>query len=140
MLHREVNVRQRLGLYALGGVDYQERAFARSQASGDLVREVDMARRVYQIELVLLARYGTVGHAYSLGLYGDSALAFEVHRIQVLLDHVSGVDGTGNLKQTVSESGLAVVDVGDYAEVADEREVHTAMVAWKEQQNEMRGT
>ena len=56
MLEREVQVGQCLRLDPLGGVDDEQRAFARSQAAGDLVREVDVTRGVDQIEDVRLVR------------------------------------------------------------------------------------
>ena len=55
VLDREVGVGQRLRLDALRGVDQQQRAFAGGQRSRHLVREVDVARRVDQVEDVLLA-------------------------------------------------------------------------------------
>ena len=55
VLDREVGVGQRLRLDALRRVDEQQRAFAGGQRARHLVREVDVARRVDQIEDVLLA-------------------------------------------------------------------------------------
>ena len=45
-----VAVGQRLGLNALAGVDQQHRPLAGGQRPGDLVAEVDVARRVDQVE------------------------------------------------------------------------------------------
>ncbi len=47
------------------------------------------------------------------------ALPFDVHRVEVLLAHIAGVDGAGQLQDPVGERGLAVVDVGHDGEVAD---------------------
>ena len=55
VLDGQVDVGQRLGLDALGGVDHQQRAFAGGQRARDLVGEVDVAGRVDQVELVHLA-------------------------------------------------------------------------------------
>ncbi len=52
----EVGVRQRLRLDALRGIDDEERALARRERARDLVREIDVARRVDEVEDVLLAR------------------------------------------------------------------------------------
>ena len=51
VLEREVDVRHGLRLDALRGVDHEQRALARGEAARDLVREVDVARRVDQVEL-----------------------------------------------------------------------------------------
>ena len=55
VLDREVGVGERLRLDALRRVDQQQRAFARGERPRHLVREVDVARRVDQVEDVLLA-------------------------------------------------------------------------------------
>ena len=55
VLDRLVDVGQRLRLDALGGVHHQQRAFAGGEAAADFIGEVDVARRVHQVELVGLA-------------------------------------------------------------------------------------
>ena len=50
VLHGEVEVGERLGLDALGGVDQQQHPFAGGQRSRHLVGEIDMARRVDQVQ------------------------------------------------------------------------------------------
>ena len=56
VLDREVGVGQRLRLDALRRVDQQQRAFAGGQRPRHFVGEVDVARRVDQVEDVLLRR------------------------------------------------------------------------------------
>src|SRR5207245_1548521 len=53
LLDREVGVRERLRLDALRRVDEQHRALARRQRTAYLVGEVDVARRVDEIQLVV---------------------------------------------------------------------------------------
>ena len=55
VLDRQVGVGERLRLDALRRVDEQQRALARRQRPRDLVREVDVAGRVDQVEDVVLA-------------------------------------------------------------------------------------
>ena len=62
--------------------------------------------------------------SHVLGLDGDAAFALEVHRVEVLGAHVTGVDGLGELEDAVAQRALAVVDVGDDREVANTCEVH----------------
>ena len=97
MLHRQVDVGQRLRLYPLSGVDDQQRPLARRQAARHLVAEVDVARGVDEVELVRLALGLRVGHADRLGLDGNSSLALQVHGVQDLLDHIPALDGAGSL-------------------------------------------
>ncbi len=52
-VQRQVQVRQRLRLDALGGVHQQHRAFARLQRTRHLVGEVDVAGRVDQVQHVI---------------------------------------------------------------------------------------
>ena len=54
-----------------------------------------------------------------LGLDGDAPFSLNVHRVEVLLAHEAGVDGTGDLEDPIREGGLAVIDVTDDREVAD---------------------
>ena len=118
---REVHVGQRLGLDALGGVDDEDGALAGLEAAADLVAEVDVARRVDEVEAVRLAVACCVLQAHRPGLDGDALLALEVHRVQDLTRHLARVDGVRQLQDAVRQRRLPVVDVGDDAEVAQAR-------------------
>ena len=122
VLDREVGVRERLRLDPLRRVDDEQRALARLQRARDLVREVDVAGRVDQVQLVALPE-----HAHGLRLDRDPALALELHRVEQLLLHVAVGDRVGELEDAVGERRLAVVDVGDDREVADVCLVHAAI-------------
>ena len=115
---REVRVRDGLRLDALRRVDDEHRAFARLERARHLVGEVDMAGRVDEVELVLLALVGVLDR-HGRGLDGDAALALEVHRVEELGAGLALGDGLGRLQQAVCEGRLAVVNVGDDGEVAD---------------------
>ena len=82
--HGEVDVGQRLGLDALGGVDDEDRALARLERAAHLVGEVDVARRVDEVERVGLSVGGVVLDAHGAGLDRDPLLALEVHRVEHL--------------------------------------------------------
>ena len=84
VLDREVRVRERLRLDPLRRVDDEQRALARLERARDLVREVDVARRVDQVELVPVPV-----DAHRLRLDRDPALALEVHRVEQLLAHLA---------------------------------------------------
>jgi hypothetical protein len=129
-LEREVEVGERLGLDALRGVDQQDRSLARLEAAAHLVREVDVAGGVDEVQDVRRTGVVTGGlverQSYGLALDGDAALALDVHAVEVLRTHVTPVDDAGVLEHPVGEGGLAVVDVRDDAEVADQCRVGRA--------------
>ena len=124
VLDREVGVRERLRLDSLRRVDDEQRAFARLQRARHLVGEVDVARRVDQVELVALPV-----DAHGLGLDRDPALALEIHRVEHLVAHVARRDGVRELENAIGERRLAVVDVRDDREVADVLLVHACSAA-----------
>ena len=115
----QVRVGQRLRLHALARVHHQQRALARGQRPGDLVGEVHVARRVDQVQDVLLPVVGRVVQADRVGLDGDAALALEVHGVQDLGLHLAGLERPGVFQEAVGQRGLAVVDVRDDREVPD---------------------
>ena len=78
-----------------------------------------MAGRVDQVQLVGLAVGGGVGHAHGARLDGDALLALQVHRVEHLLDHLALATVPVSCKQPVGQRGLAVVDMGDDAEIAN---------------------
>ncbi len=115
MLDGHIEVGYGLRLYTLGGVDEKQRTFAGGYGAADLVGEVHVARGVDEVENVGLALI-LVFHLYGVALDGDAALALKVH----VVEHLVFGDGyrLGVFQQTVGEGGLAVIDVGDDAEVA----------------------
>ena len=118
-----MEVGQGLRFDPLRRVDQEDGALARGQAPGDLVGEVDVTGRVDQVQLVLPAVVD-VGQPDGLGLDGDPPLPFEVHAVEVLLAHLPRGHRVGQLQHPIGQRGLAVVDVGDDAEVADVGLIH----------------
>ena len=64
---------------------------ARGEAARHLVREVDVAGGVDQVQVVGLAVRGRVGDPHGLSLDRDPALALEVHRVEHLGPHLRRV-------------------------------------------------
>ena len=114
----QIEVRNRLCLDALRGVDHQQRPFARGDRARHLVGEVDVSRRVDQVEHVPLAVARGVFHLDGVALDGDALLAFEVHVVEYLRLHLALVQGVGFFQQPVGQRAFAVVDVGDDAKIA----------------------
>lgn len=134
-VQREVQVGQCLRLDALRRVDQQHRALTRLQRPGHLVGEVHVAggvdhvqdvRRRLVAEQSARAVHGRLERQpHGLRLDRDAALALDVHPVQVLRPHRAAVDHSGDLQHPVGQRRLAVVDVGDDAEVPDQRRVGT---------------
>ena len=120
----QVRVGERLRLDALRRVDQQQRSLARGERSRDFVAEVDVARRVDQIEDVLLAVLRRVVQADRVRLDRDAALALEVHRVEHLRLHLAGLQGAGDLEEAIGQRRLAMVDVRDDREVPDVALIH----------------
>ncbi len=118
LLHREVGVDHGLGLDTLRRIDDQQRPLTRLERPRDLVAEVHMPGGVDEVEHVLLAVVH-MHHRDGRRLDGDAALAFEVHRIELLGLGLAIGDGVGGLEEPVGERGLAVVDMRDNGEVSD---------------------
>ena len=133
-------VRKGLRFHALRGINYQQRAFARGERTGDFVGEVNVAGGVDEIELLGLAVFGEIHHADGVGFDGDATLAFELHGIEDLLvtRHFTGAERSGDLQHTVRERGLAVVDMRDDREVPNRSAVH-ALLSKSKRPHELRG-
>src|SRR5471030_783873 len=115
---RRVAVGHGLRLDALRGVDHQQRAFAGRQRTRHLVGEVNVARRVDQIQVVDLAVARLVRQGGGLRLDGDAALALQIHRIEHLRLHLAVGQAAAQLDDAVGQGRFTVVDVGDDGKIA----------------------
>ncbi len=118
-LDRLIDIGQRLRLDPLAGIDDEERAFAGGERPAHLIGEIDMARRVHQVEDVAFAVLGAVFEAHGLRLDGDAALALQFHAVQDLLAHLARGKPARGLDQPVGQGRFAVVDMGDDRKIAD---------------------
>jgi hypothetical protein len=125
LFQRHVDVRQRLGLHPLRGVHDQDRSLAGAQAAGDLIGEIDVARRIDQVEDVFLPVPGGIAHADGLRLDGDPPLALDVHLVEELVHLLALRERPRSLHQAVGQRGFSVVDVGDDGKVADVLDAHS---------------
>ncbi len=119
LLQRGVAVGDTLGFDALRGIDHQQGPLAGRERAGNLVGEIDMTRRVDEIQLIQLARDGLKPQGDALGLDGDAALALQVHAIEHLSLHFPCIQSPALLDEAVRERGFAVVDVGNDGKIAD---------------------
>ena len=114
VLDRLVDVGERLRLDPLRRVDDQQRAFARGEAAADFIGEVDVARRVHQVELIALPL-----EPHGLRLDRDPALFLDVHIVEHLARHLARGEPAGGLDQPVGKRRLAMVDMRDDREITD---------------------
>ena len=80
-----------------------------------------MARRVDQIEHIVLAVLGLIIKAHGVGLYGNAAFTLQIHGVENLVNHLAVGNRTTKLDQAISECGLAMINMGDDGEIADLR-------------------
>src|SRR5690606_3028484 len=118
-----VAVGNRLGFHALTCVHHQQRALARRQRARNLVGEVDVAGGIDEVQLIGLAVLRLVVKGDAMGLDGDAALTLKIHGVQYLSLHFTRGKTAAHLDETVSQGGLAVVDVGNDGKIADMTQV-----------------
>ena len=124
VLKRQIEVRYRLRLYALGGIDNKKSALACSDGSGNLVAEVHMPRSVNKVQgevLACVSRIPPCGdavvHLDGVALDCDATLFLQFHVVKHLILHITLADGVCHLQQTVGQSTLTVVNMSYYAEI-----------------------
>ena len=102
---------------AFGGIHQEDGAVHHRKGALDLAAEIGVARGVQDVDLHALPDDRAV-----LRGNGDPALALEVHAVhEAFLGFLSFAEHAGLLEHGVDERGLAVVDVRDDRDVADER-------------------
>ncbi len=119
VIQRQIDIGQRLRLNALRRIHDKQRTLARSQTARYLIIEIDMPRRVDQIENIFLPVLGPVHCAHGLRLDGDAPLPFQVHIIQHLGLHFTAGQKPGFLNDPVCQRRLSVVNMGYNAKISD---------------------
>ena len=124
-----MKIRHGLCLDSLRRIDHQQCSFAGAQAPRHLIREIHMTGRINEIQFIRLAVPGLVKHCDRMRLDGDAAFALQIHRIQQLRLHIARGDGAGAVQQPVRERRLAVVNMGNDAEISYVRCVHPVFLS-----------
>ena len=119
MAQGQVEVGQGLGLHTLTRVHDEKGSFAGRQGPGHFIGKIHMAGGVDQVEDVLVSILGLVRETDRLALDGDTPFPFDVHGIENLILEFTIGNDSGGLNQPVGQGGLAVVDMGDNAEISD---------------------
>ena len=90
VLHRDVQVRERLGFDTLGRIDQDEGPVAGHERAAHLVGKVHVAGRVDEVQLVLVSVFRVVEKGDGVALDRDPALALDVHGVQDLVPELAG--------------------------------------------------
>ena len=118
-VHCEIGVRKGLCLDPLRRIDDQESTFTGGERTRNLVRKIDVAGGVDQIEDVLLTVGRMKRHASRLCLDRDAPLSLEIHVVEELILHFSLGQCVGRFEQSIGERALAVIDMRNDAEIAN---------------------
>src|SRR5262249_53435316 len=108
----------RLRLDALKCIDEQDGALAGREAARHLIIEVYVARRIDKVQLVLLTIVRVVDRN-RMHADGNTALPLEVHGVADLVAEFALRDSPGFQQELIGQGALAMIDVGDDAEVSD---------------------
>ncbi|CAI8354222.1 MAG: Uncharacterised protein [Hyphomonas sp. TMED17] len=119
LLDRLIDIRQRLGLYALTGVNDQQGALASRKTTTNLVGKIDMSGRIHQIERIGLTICGGVVEPDGLRFNGNAALPLNIHRVENLFGHFPVGQRTGCLNKAIGKGGFTMVDMGHDGEISD---------------------
>ena len=101
--HGEIHVGDGLGLNTLCRINQQQRPLASRKAPRDLIGEVDVPRRVDQVQAVGVPVPGLVTDRHRMGLDGNPPLPLQIHRIENLVLGLTGRHSTSGFEEPVSE-------------------------------------
>ncbi len=113
----QIEVGNRLRFDPLRRIDDDQRTFARHQRTPHFVRKINVARRIDQIQQIVLAVRGTVGERDRIALDRDPPFALDIHRVEHLVVELALRNATTSLDQPIGQSRLAMIDMGDDAKV-----------------------
>ena len=119
VLQRHVYVRERLRFDTLRRIDDEKRSLAGRKASRHLVCEIDVTRRVDEIEFIDRAVLAAIVQAHGLRLDRNAALALKLHVVEHLRLHLALSQSARAFNEAVGKRRLAMVDVRDNREIAD---------------------
>ncbi len=75
---------------------------------------------IYKVKLIGFAVFARKIQSYTLSFNGDATFALNVHGIQHLLLHFTIRQTATHLDKAISNSGFAMIDMGDNGKVADQ--------------------
>ena len=119
VFQRQVEIGDRLRFDPLRRIDNDQRAFARHQRSPHFVRKINVARCIDQIQQIFCSIRSLVIERNRITLDGNAPFTLDIHRVEHLFMQVALRNASAGLNQSVGESRLAVIDVGNNTEVSN---------------------
>ena len=124
VLHSEENIANGLGFNPLRRIDEEQRPFTRGETARDLIRKIDMTRRIDEIEFVNLTIWRRVIHANGVRFDGNTPLAFEVHAVEHLILHLKFAQRLRLLEQPISQGRFSVINMRDNGKISNILKIH----------------
>ena len=120
----KICIGQGLCLHALRRINYQNSTLAGGKRAGNLIVKVHVTRGIDKIKLIGLTVLSFVVKTNGAGFDSYATLLFQVHIIQQLGGHFTLGYRLALFQQTVSQSGFAVIYVGNDRKITDLALVH----------------
>ena len=118
MVNGKVGIRKRLRLDTLCRIYNQDSALAGGKRARNLVPEVNMARRVDQVQDIFVAVERLVIEPNRTRLDGYPAFAFELHIVEHLLLDPALFDSPREFEQPVGKRAFPVVNMRNNRKIA----------------------
>ena len=119
LLECEINVCERLSLNTLRCIDDKNRAFNSLKTTGNLIRKINVARGVDEIQNMVLPV-----HVGWRELDSNTLLALKFHAIEELRFHLAFFDCTGHFEHAVRKRRLTMIDMRNDAKISNLIYIH----------------
>ena len=119
VVNGEVCVCKSLRLNTLGCVNYKECALACLERTGNLIAKVNVTGSINKIIDVFFPILCCIGQSDSTSLDCDTTLTFKVHVVKKLLLHITALNSSGFLKNSVGQCGFTVVNMRYNGEISN---------------------
>ena len=108
---------------ALSGIDQQQSTLTRSHTTGNFVRKIHVPRGIDQVESIVIPVFSFIDHRHGVAFNRDPSLTLQVHGVEKLGFHITHFYSARHFEDTVRQSCLSVIDVGNNAEIASMVEI-----------------
>ena len=114
-------------LNTLRSINHQQSTFAGSNGTRNLIREIDMSRRVNQIQNVFFSiQY--VFHLNGMAFNGNAPFTLQVHAVEYLLLGIPCADSPRDFQQSVGKGAFTMINMSYNAKIPDV--LHSTFFFW----------
>ena len=124
VIQRQIDICKCLRLNALGCIHHKDPPVAGCQGTAHLIVKIHMARRVYQVENILISILRLIDDAHGLGLDRNTPLPLQFHIVQYLCLHLTACQKPCLLDDPIRQRGLTVIYVGNDTKISDFTLIH----------------